>query len=155
MALRQHAGQLEFFLVHPGGPFFKNKDAGVWSIPKGLVDPEEDALACALREWREETGFEPPTAPYVDLGEVAQKGGKRVSAWAVVADVEAHSVKSNTFELEWPPRSGLRAVFPEVDRAAWCSRAVAEWRLIQAQRSLLERASASLHRLGLERERRD
>ncbi len=139
LPVRELAGELEVFLVHPGGPFYVRKDEGVWSIPKGLVDEDEDTLAAARRELCEETGFEAPAGPYVELGEVKQKGGKIVTAWAVAADFDAGAIRSNTFELEWPPRSGKIARFPEVDRAGWFDLELAAQKLLPAQRPFLER----------------
>jgi predicted NUDIX family NTP pyrophosphohydrolase len=133
-------GSYEFLLVHPGGPFFANKDAGAWTIPKGLVEHGEVALSTAKREFVEETGFALPSGPFVELGAIEQKGGKRVLAWAVIGDADPATLRSNTFELEWPPRSGLRAKFPEVDRAQWFDLEHARSKLIAAQIPLLERA---------------
>ncbi len=110
---------VEVLLVHPGGPFWAKKDAGAWSIPKGEHDDGEDARACALREFEEETGSAPAPGELTDLGTVRQKSGKVVQAWALAGDLDPETVRSNRFEMEWPPRSGRRAEFPEVDRAAW------------------------------------
>ena len=141
-------GSFRFFLVHPGGPFFANKDAGSWSVAKGLVDPGEDPLAAAKRELTEETGFAPPPGPYVDLGTITQKGGKVVQAWAVLAaDLDPARLVSNEFELEWPPRSGRIRRFPEVDRAEWFDRATAEVKILAAQRPFLERVERLRDRL--------
>lgn len=142
LPVRLVGGRLEFFLVHPGGPFFRKKDDGVWSIVKGLIEGDEAPLDTAQRELTEETGFAPPAGPYLDLGHVVQKGGKRVEAWAVRADFEPSALVSNTFELEWPPRSGRRASFPEVDRAGWFDRVTAERKILPAQQPFLERAAA-------------
>lgn len=133
-------GSLEFLLVHPGGPFFANKDAGAWTIPKGLVEHGEAPLATAKREFVEETGFALPSGPFVELGGIEQKGGKRVLAWAAIGDADPSTLRSNTFELEWPPRSGLRRAFPEVDRAQWFDLERARPKLLAAQLPLLERA---------------
>ncbi|PRQ02511.1 NUDIX domain protein [Enhygromyxa salina] len=135
---------IEFLLVHPGGPFFANKDAGAWSIPKGLVEPGEQPLATAQREFVEETGFPLPPGPYLALGEIVQKGGKRVLGFAALGDANPSALVSNTFELEWPPRSGRRAQFPEVDRAQWLEPAAAQAKINAAQIPLLERASTLL-----------
>jgi len=108
----------QFFLVHPGGPFFKNKDAGAWSIPKGEFDSNEDPLAAARREFEEETGVA-LKGNFIPLTPVTQKSGKIVQAWAVEGDIDTGSIKSNMFAIEWPPRSGKMATFPEVDRAEW------------------------------------
>ncbi|MGF1466555.1 MAG: NUDIX domain-containing protein [Sandaracinaceae bacterium] len=146
LPVREVDGDPEFFLVHPGGPFFRRRDAGVWSVPKGLLeDGDVDALAAARRELAEETGFAAPAGPSVDLGEVRQKGGKVVHAWAVHAPAfDPEALRSNTFELEWPPRSGTMATFPEVDRAGWFDRAAAEVRILAAQVPFLDRALARL-----------
>ncbi len=106
-------------LVHPGGPFWANKDEGVWSIPKGLLEPGEDALTAALRETSEELGIAAVAPPHVALGEVRMKSGKRVVAWAARADVDVTRVSSNEIDIEWPPRSGKTIRIPEIDRAAW------------------------------------
>jgi predicted NUDIX family NTP pyrophosphohydrolase len=109
----------EILLVHPGGPFWANKDDGAWSIPKGELEPGEDALAAAVRETEEELGLPAPAGPFVPIGEVRMKSGKRVLAWACAGDVDVTKVKSNEIEIDWPPRSGKKLRIPEVDRAAW------------------------------------
>ncbi len=126
-------------LVHPGGPFWARKDAGVWSIPKGEYDDGEDPRACALREFEEETGTAPPPGELIELGSVKQKGGKVVSAWAAAGDLDADSVRSNTFTMEWPPRSGQTAEFPEIDRAGWFGVEEAREKLVAAQTEFLDR----------------
>jgi predicted NUDIX family NTP pyrophosphohydrolase len=135
----------EVLLVHPGGPFWAKKDLGVWSIPKGEHDDGEDALAAALREFAEETGTALDPGDVIDLGEVRQRAGKRVQAWAAEGDLDAGAIVSNTFEMEWPPRSGRRQEFPEVDRAAWFAPDEARERLLAAQAPFVERL---LDRLG-------
>ncbi len=137
-------GGLELFLVHPGGPFFRNKDGGAWSIPKGEVEPSEDPLTTARREFSEETGIDVPENGYVALGEVRQKGGKRVTAWAFEGDCDPAAIKSNTFEIEWPPRSGQRQTFPEVDRAEFFSPDAARVKLNAAQAELVSRLEDAL-----------
>lgn len=127
------------FLVHPGGPYWARKDLGAWSIPKGEFAPGEDPLAAARREFREETGFEPPPGPLVALGATRQAGGKTVHAWATAGDVDAAAVVSNTFAMEWPPRSGRRQEFPEVDRASWFALAEARRRILPGQLPFLDR----------------
>jgi predicted NUDIX family NTP pyrophosphohydrolase len=134
----------EFLLVHPGGPFWARRDEGAWSIPKGEHADGEDPLACARREFEEETGAAPPEGEVIELGEIRQRGGKRVSAWALEGDLDPETVHSNTFELEWPPRSGRRQPFPEVDRAAWFGLDEARRRINPAQAALLDRL-ADLH----------
>jgi predicted NUDIX family NTP pyrophosphohydrolase len=126
-------------LVHPGGPFWARKDAGAWSIPKGEYDDGEDPLACALREFEEEIGTALPPGELVELGSVKQKGGKVVSAWAAEGDLDADSVRSNTFTMEWPPRSGRTAEFPEIDRAEWFDVEEARQKLVAAQTEFLDR----------------
>ena len=112
---------LEVFLVHPGGPFWKHKDLGSWSIPKGEHTDEEEPLKAALREFKEETGFE-PNGDFKALQPVRLKSGKKVSAWAVAGDCDPEMIQSNTFEMEWPPKSGKLQHFPEVDRGGWFDR---------------------------------
>jgi predicted NUDIX family NTP pyrophosphohydrolase len=130
---------VEVLLVHPGGPFWASKDAGAWSIPKGEHDDAEDARACALREFEEETGSAPAPGELTDLGTVRQKSGKVVRAWALEGDLDAETVRSNSFEMEWPPRSGRRQTFPEVDRAGWFALAEAREKINPAQAAFLDR----------------
>ena len=134
---RLRTGGAEVFLVHPGGPFWAKKDAGAWSIPKGEAAAGEALLAAAQREFREETGLGVAGA-FRALEPVRQAGGKTVHAWAVEADCDATAVRSNTFEMEWPPRSGRRQAFPEVDRAAWLDLASARVKITKGQLPLLE-----------------
>lgn len=141
---RRHNGLLEVFLVHPGGPFWTHKDAGAWSLPKGEYGPGEEALTAALREFEEETGTRLPHANYIPLGEVTQKGGKAVTAWAVEGDLDPAAIRSNTFSMEWPPKSGKTQQFPEVDRAAWLDLPAAREKLIEGQRAFLDVLNASL-----------
>jgi predicted NUDIX family NTP pyrophosphohydrolase len=144
LVFRRKGVQLEVLLVHPGGPFWKNKEAGAWSIPKGEPQEGEELLSAAQRELREEIGLE-PQADLKDLGTIQQKGGKTVHAWAFEVDPATAVVQvSNSFELEWPPRSGKMQTFPEIDRAEFFSLEEAETRINQAQRAFLERLSASL-----------
>jgi predicted NUDIX family NTP pyrophosphohydrolase len=142
---RLAGGAPEVLLVHPGGPFWARKDAGVWSIPKGEYEEGEDPRACALREFEEETGSALPESRLIDLGEVSQKSGKLVTAWAAEGDLDADAIESNTFTMEWPPRSGRTADFPEVDRAAWFREAEAREKLNAAQAEFLDRL---MERLG-------
>jgi predicted NUDIX family NTP pyrophosphohydrolase len=131
---------LEVLLVHPGGPFFAKKDAGVWSIPKGEYDAgSEDPLSCARREFAEELGSALPPGDPVELGEIKQRGGKIVTAYAVEGDVDATAAESNTFEMEWPPRSGRMASFPEIDRAEWFDADTAREKLVPAQAAFVDR----------------
>jgi predicted NUDIX family NTP pyrophosphohydrolase len=130
-------GRLQVLLVHPGGPFFRNKDLGVWSIPKGEPDEGEPLLDAAKREFREETGFV-VDGEYLELTAVKQKAGKVVHAWALEGDCEPEALRSNTFPLEWPPRSGKRVEFPEVDRAEFFELEKAREKINPAQSALLE-----------------
>jgi predicted NUDIX family NTP pyrophosphohydrolase len=141
LAFRRMHGKIEVLLVHPGGPFWRNKDLGAWSIPKGEYRASEDAEAVARREFREELGVE-MTADLLALGEIRQRGGKTVTAFAVETDVDTENIQSNTFELEWPPRSGRRQTFPEIDRAEWFDLATARTKINEAQTALLERLEA-------------
>jgi predicted NUDIX family NTP pyrophosphohydrolase len=134
---RKRNDALEVFLAHPGGPFYVKKDSGVWGIPKGQIDEGEDALAAAQREFEEETGFE-ARGPFLSLTAVTQKGGKLVQAWAFEGDCDPKTMKSNTFTMEWPPRSGKQQEFPEVDRGAWFSLSEAKQVINPAQISFLE-----------------
>jgi predicted NUDIX family NTP pyrophosphohydrolase len=134
--------ELEVLLVHPGGPFWAKKDLGAWSIPKGEHDDAEEALAAALREFEEETGAKPNPGELVDLGSVRQKSGKVVQAWALEGDLDAEAIRSNTFTIQWPPRSGLQSEFPEVDRAAWFGIEEARERINSAQAAFLDRLVA-------------
>jgi predicted NUDIX family NTP pyrophosphohydrolase len=136
---RRNGGATEVLLVHPGGPFWAKKDLGAWSIPKGEHDEDEDGLACALREFAEETGTTLPESALTDLGTIKQRGGKLVQAWAAEGDIDADAIRSNTFMLEWPPRSGSQREFPEVDRAAWFALDEARERINPAQAAFLDR----------------
>ena len=132
-------GGLEVLLVHPGGPFWAKKDLGVWSIPKGEYEPDEDPQACALREFEEETGTRLPETKLIELGAVMQKGGKEVTAWAARGDLDPASIRSNSFTMQWPPRSGREQEFPEIDRAGWFALDEAREKLVGAQAELLDR----------------
>jgi predicted NUDIX family NTP pyrophosphohydrolase len=134
---RKKKDALEVFLAHPGGPFFVNKESGVWGIPKGEIDEGEDALAAAQREFEEETGFK-ARGPFLALTAVTQKGGKLVQAWAFEGDCDPEKMKSNTFMMEWPPRSGNHQEFPEVDQGSWFSVSAAKQVINPAQISFLE-----------------
>jgi predicted NUDIX family NTP pyrophosphohydrolase len=140
---RRRDGALEVFLVHPGGPFWARKDAGAWSIPKGEIDPEEDHLAAAKREFAEETGLQ-ADGHFLPLAAIRQSGGKTVHAFALEGDCDADAIRSNSFEIEWPPRSGQQKSFPEVDRAAWFSLDEAGQKINPAQIPLLGELQALL-----------
>lgn len=135
--------ELEVLLVHPGGPFWVNKDLGAWSIPKGEVAPREQPLDGACREFQEETGWQ-PRGPFLPLGEVQQSSAKRVTVWAFQGDADPATVRSVHCELEWPPRSGRHISVPEVDRAAWFDLDEARERLLPGQRPFLDRLIAAL-----------
>jgi predicted NUDIX family NTP pyrophosphohydrolase len=136
----------EVFLVHPGGPFYRKKDEGVWSVPKGEHSDDEDGLDVALREFCEETGIVAPIdqASLIELGSIKQRSGKVVSVWAASGDVDASAVRSNEFAIEWPPKSGRQESFPEVDRAAWFDLATAKAKLLPAQAEFVDRLAAKL-----------
>jgi predicted NUDIX family NTP pyrophosphohydrolase len=143
---RRTAGTPEFFLVHPGGPFWARKDDGAWSIPKGEIEEGEDKLAAARRETREETGFD-LDGRFLRLPPVRQPSGKVIHPWAIeAAGLNPAAIRSETFEMEWPPRSGKMMAFPEVDRAAWFDRERAMMKILAGQRPILERL---LERLGV------
>jgi predicted NUDIX family NTP pyrophosphohydrolase len=137
--LYRRAPELEVLLVHPGGPFWATKDEGAWSIPKGELEPGEEPRARALIEFEEELGHQPPSADLEELGEVRQKSGKRVHGFALEGDFDPATLRSNTFEMEWPPRSGSRKAFPEVDRAEWFSLAAARVKINPAQAAFIDR----------------
>jgi predicted NUDIX family NTP pyrophosphohydrolase len=133
-------GRPEVLLVHPGGPYWAKKDDGAWSLPKGEYEPDEDPLEVAIREFREELGVDPPeSSSPMFLGEVRQPGGKLVSAWTLPGNLDVEVVRSNTFTMEWPPRSGRTAEFPEVDRAGWFDLETARRKLLAGQLGLLDR----------------
>jgi predicted NUDIX family NTP pyrophosphohydrolase len=143
---RRRDGVLEVLLAHPGGPLFVRRDVGSWTLPKGLIEPGEDAIDVARREFREETGAEPPPDPtgYLPLGRVRQASGKVVHAWAAEGDLDPATASSNTFEMEHPRGSGRWLVFPEVDRVAWFGADEARQRLNPAQAPLVDRLLAAL-----------
>jgi predicted NUDIX family NTP pyrophosphohydrolase len=139
VVFREREGALQVLLAHMGGPYWARKDAGAWSIPKGELEEGEDPLAGARREYGEELGQPPPDGAVIELGEVRQRGGKRVVAFAVEGDFDPAQLRPGTFELEWPPRSGHRQAFPEVDRVAWFDLATATDKLVRGQLPLLDR----------------
>jgi predicted NUDIX family NTP pyrophosphohydrolase len=138
---RCREGVLEVLLVHPGGPFWAARDQGAWQIPKGLVDADEEPRVAALREFAEELGSLPAGAP-VPLDRIRQAGGKWVEAFALAGDLDPATIVSNRFEIEWPPRSGSRQSFPEVDRAAWFTLDIARAKMLPSQLPLLDRLVA-------------
>lgn len=144
LVYRGLAAGLEVLLVHPGGPFWAKKDDGAWFIPKGEIEAGEEPLTAALREFREELGMAPPAGTPLALGTVKNKGGKVIEAWALTGDLELAGFHSNTFELEWPPRSGKRQSFPEVDRARYFGVEEAARKLHAAEQPLLARLLESL-----------
>ena len=144
LLFRRVEARVEVLLVHPGGPFWSKKDYGAWFIPKGELEPGEEPLTAALREFREELGSEPPPGEPMSLGTVKNKSGKLIYAWALEGDFDIGGLKSNTFSLEWPPRSGRLGEFPEVDRAAFFSLADAPLKMHIAEAPLLERLAALL-----------
>lgn len=136
---RTRKGRLEVLLGHPGGPYFAGKDEDHWTVLKGEVEPGEDLLIVARREFAEETGQLPPEGPMIELGDIHQKSGKRVLAWAVEGDLDPETAVSNSFEMEWPPRSGRMREFPEIDRVAWFDLGEARVKIKAAQRPFLDR----------------
>lgn len=138
LVYRKIKNQIEFFLVHPGGPFFAKKEDGAYTIPKGLIEKDEDPLLAAQREFKEETGI-PIHGNFSPLGSITQKGGKVVQAWAIAFDIDPSTIKSNTFPLEWPPKSGKIKAFPEVDKAGWFTLDQAEKLINEKQKELLFR----------------
>jgi predicted NUDIX family NTP pyrophosphohydrolase len=139
-------GEVEFLLVHPGGPFWKRKDRGAWTIPKGQIEDEEEGRACAIRELEEELGQAPALDPgqLIELGAIKQRAGKVVEAWAAEAEFDPAQLDSNTFSMEWPPRSGSEQEFPEVDKAEWFDPETAREKILPAQAELLDRLLAKL-----------
>lgn len=138
---RGRGDRLRVLLVHPGGPFWRNKDVGAWSIPKGIVGPGEDPLTAARREFAEETGAPAPAGEVLELGSVRLRGGKQVTGFALEGEFDPATLRSNTFQTAWPPRSGRLATFPEVDRAQWFSPAEAGVKLNPAQVEFVRRLS--------------
>lgn len=141
---RMREGELELLLVHPGGPFWAKKDLGAWSVPKGEYLDGEDPLQAARREFLEETGFE-PGGTFLELAEIRQAGGKRVKTWAFAGEWDPAQLTSNTFTMEWPPRSGRQAEFPEVDRAGWFGVAKAREKILPGQLPLIDQLAALLN----------
>jgi predicted NUDIX family NTP pyrophosphohydrolase len=138
---RRVGAEPEFLLVHPGGPYWSKRDQGSWTIPKGEIEPGEETRACALREMREELGPAPELDPerMIELGQIRQKSGKVVEAWAAEGDFDPEALDSITFAMEWPPRSGRESEFPEVDRAEWFCEARARAKILPAQAAFIDR----------------
>jgi predicted NUDIX family NTP pyrophosphohydrolase len=141
LLFRKRELTLQLFLVHPGGPFWRNKDSGAWSIPKGEYEQGEDALEAAKREFREETGIE-ADGEWLPLGEIKQPSGKWIAAWALEGDCSPSAVRSNMFRMEWPPKSGRQQEFPEIDRADWFSVNEAKKRIVKGQVGFIDRVVA-------------
>lgn len=139
LLFRLRSGAPEFLIVHPGGPLWSKKDAGAWSIPKGEYRPDENPLDAARREFTEEIGLALPDGPVIELGDVTLKSGKVVTGYALEGDIDETTISSNTFEMEWPPRSGRTQAFPEVDKALWATFATARHKLNPAQGEFLIR----------------
>ena len=144
LVYRKTEESYEVLLVHPGGPFWKNKEFNAWSIPKGLVDEGEDELNAAIREFTEETGFHVEKGNFTELEEVKVPGGKIIKIWAIEADYDPEKLTSNTFKMEWPPHSGYFAEFPEVDKGGWFEFDEARNRIVQGQVSILEQLASVL-----------
>jgi predicted NUDIX family NTP pyrophosphohydrolase len=144
LAFRRKEKGIEIFLMHPGGPFWKNKDAGAWSIPKGEIDETESELDAAKREFEEETGTKVQGA-LIPLRPIRQKNGKLVIAWALEQDIDAAGITCNLFEMEWPPKSGKYQQFPEMDRAEWFSVTTAKEKIIPAQTALIDELGEKLY----------
>jgi predicted NUDIX family NTP pyrophosphohydrolase len=140
---RRRGAQMEVLLAHPGGPFWARKDKGAWTLPKGLVEASETPLEAAMREFTEETGF-PVTGEFLPLGAVVQRGGKHVEAWGIEGDCDPAKLKPFMFEMEWPPRSGRMASFPEIDRVAWFTLDAARAHILPSQIPFLDRLAALL-----------
>lgn len=137
---RKTGPETEFFLVHPGGPFFAKKHEGWWTIPKGELLPDEDPLDCAIREFEEETGYR-PQPPFTELAPITQKAGKKVLCWSAEGNLDADTISCNTFTIEWPPKSGTMKEFPEVDKAGWFTFEDAKVLINERQASFLEEVS--------------
>lgn len=143
LLFRRPSDRLECLLAHPGGPFWTRKDDGAWTLPKGEIGASEEALAAACREFEEETGLR-PAGPFLALGAVRMRSGKRVQAWAFEGDFDPAALRCNLFDVEWPPRSGQVRQFPEIDRVAWFDPAQARRKLLEAQRPFIDRLEALL-----------
>src|SRR3990172_1308561 len=135
---RINDNSLEVLLVHPGGPYFRKKDRGAWSVPKGEFTKEENALDAAKREFKEETGIEVPGNDFIELSPITQKNNKTVYAWALKGNIDASKITSNTFELEWPPKSGRKQLFPEIDKGQWFEITTAKQKMNERQVALID-----------------
>lgn len=144
LLFRKVSGHLEVLLVHPGGPFWAKKDEGAWSIPKGELEEDEEPLAASKREFEEETGLKPPDVEVIPLEPLRQPSGKLVYAWAVKHDFDPAGLKSNTFSMEWPPKSGRYQEFPEIDRAEWFSIKEASQKILKGQAPFLDQLQQKL-----------
>ncbi|WP_299794978.1 NUDIX domain-containing protein [Ramlibacter sp.] len=147
LMFRRRAGAVELLLAHPGGPFWTRRDEASWTLPKGEIGPDEDPLAAACREFQEETGFT-GTPPFLPLGELRQKSGKRITAWAFEGDADPARLVSYCFEMEWPPRSGRMQSFPEVDRVEWFDPGMARRKLIAGQAPFVDALEQWLQGVG-------
>jgi predicted NUDIX family NTP pyrophosphohydrolase len=143
LMFRRRAGELELLLAHPGGPFWSRKDLGAWTIPKGEIGPDEEPLVAARREFREETGLD-ASGEFIPLGAVRQSGAKIVHAWAFEGDFDVSMVRSNLFEMPWPPKSGKMQSFPEIDRAEWFSVEMARKKILKGQVEIISRLLSRL-----------
>lgn len=150
LLFRRREAEVEVLLAHPGGPFWSRRDDAAWTLPKGEIDEGEEPLAAALREFAEETGFA-AAPPYLPLGELRQKSGKRISAWACEGEADPARLRSNLFEMEWPPRSGRLKQFPEVDRVQWYGLELARRKLIAGQAPFIDALEQVLAGAGQER----
>ncbi|MCW3038866.1 MAG: hypothetical protein JWM31_771 [Solirubrobacterales bacterium] len=144
LLFRRPAGDVEVLIAHMGGPFWARKDEGAWSIIKGQYEPPEEPFAAARREFTEETGSPPPDGEPLPLGDVVQGSGKRVTAWAIESDFDPGTIDSQTFTVEWPPRSGRMQEYPEIDRAAWVDPSTAKAKLVRAQAAFVDRLLETL-----------
>ena len=147
LLFRNAGGDVQILLGHPGGPFWINRDTGAWTIPKGLIAPDESSLAAATREFAEETGHH-PSGKFVSLGNAKQPGGKIVHIWAVQEDWDLNQLRSNTFEMEWPPKSGRRQTFPELDRAGWFPVSEARQKILKGQAVFIDQLLEALGQTG-------
>lgn len=145
LVYRQKEKTIEVLLVHPGGPFWAKKDEGAWSIPKGEVGDDEDLLVAAIREMEEETGIK-VSGDFTELTPVKQKSGKWIHAWVLEKELDIDHINSNTFEMEWPPRSGIKKIFPEIDKAGWFNTSTAKKKVIEGQISLINQLEEMLIR---------